>query len=239
MRLRFLVAPALLCLGLLSARPGHAAIILDPSFNCAVATGTVEQIICHNSNLAEADRDLNQTYEATAAEPGIDPKRLRRAEDAWLLTRNKCTTDACVAAAYATRKTQLLAIDAHPSSAATLPPPAATRLLPLPLPPMPANARIMGVALDITGGRIALTKAPPGWQLIIDNDPSGHTMVNAHAIVGAASINPATLAGLFLVAAAPAADSSGPALTGSITTMAAGVLTTRPLTGIALQSASP
>ncbi len=97
----------------------------------------------------------------------------------------------------------------------------------------------MGVALDITGGRIALTKAPPGWQLIIDNDPSGHTMVNAHAIVGAASINPAALAGLFLVAATPAASGGGPVLSGSITTMAGGVLTTRPLDGVTLQSTSP
>ncbi len=116
-----LTAPVLLVLAAAAPR-AHASILLNPSFDCKIANGTVEQIICHDSNLAEADRDLNQTYEATAAEPGIDPKRLRREEDAWLLSRNKCTTDACVAAAYATRKTQLLAIDAHPAGEVVAPP---------------------------------------------------------------------------------------------------------------------
>jgi uncharacterized protein len=79
-----------------------------PSFNCAVATGTAEQMICRNPQLAAADRALANIYNNTEYQAGIDPKALRREEDAWLLTRNKCTTDACIAAAYATRKAQLL-----------------------------------------------------------------------------------------------------------------------------------
>ncbi len=231
---RYLTAASLTLMLAALAPPAGAAILLDPSFDCRIATGTVEQIICHDSNLAEADRDLNQTYEATAAETGIDPKRLRHEEDIWLLARNKCTTNACVAAAYASRKTQLLAIEARTAAgaAATVP---AQRLA---LPAIAPGARIMGVSLAISGGRLAaLATAPPGWQFIIDNDPAGQTTISAHAIVGAASINANTLGGLFLIAATPsgAGAATPPSVSGSVTTMAGGVLKTSPLTGLALQ----
>ncbi len=109
-----------------------------PSFNCAIAKSAVEQRICHNPALAAADQKLNQDYQNTAAQAGIDPKALRRDEDAWLTnTRNKCTTDACIASAYAERDAQLLdesMAAASPAAYAetrpfTAPPPAALTAL--------------------------------------------------------------------------------------------------------------
>ena len=77
-------------------------------------------------------------------------------------------------------------------------------LLRIVAPDLPPGTRLMGFDLTIQSGRIAvLRQAPPGWRLTIDNDPSWHARITANAVVGAAALEDADLARLFLLAAAP------------------------------------
>ena len=103
------------------------------------------------------------------------------------------------------------------------------------LPPLPQHARIMGLSLQIDGGKVnAIAHAPDGWQISIDNDPSWHGTFQATAVVGAAAISKAELGRMLTLQAAPpgiAKDlASSLSVTGTITTLDGGEPVTSPVT---------
>jgi uncharacterized protein len=126
-----------------------------PSFNCAKAALAVEQMICADPALAAADRDLADTYNNISHQGGINAKKLRLEEDAWLAnTRNKCTDKACIEAAYASRKAQLLDESQQAASPAAY---VETR-------PFPAPAAALAIATAEIGkacGAIGFGGQPP------------------------------------------------------------------------------
>ena len=78
-------------------------------------------------------------------------------------------------------------------------------------PDLPAGSRLMGFSFDIASGRVAsLGRAPAGWTITIDNDPSWHARIDAHAVVGAAALETTELAGLFKMTEPPMQDRIGP-----------------------------
>ena len=103
-----------------------------------------------------------------------------------------------------------------------------------------AGERLMGVRLKIDNGRVAaLPDWPAGWRVAIDNDPSWHATLDAHATVGAAALPPAALAGLVSLAEPPEAAKSdlrsGPIhVSGEIVFMRDGEMRTVKLRSIAV-----
>ena len=100
-------------------------------------------------------------------------------------------------------------------------------LLQMVAPDLPAGSRLMGFSFDIVSGRIAsLREAPAGWTVSIDNDPSWHARVTAHAVVGAAALDTVELARLFLLQETPSRDRIKPydpiSMSGSIDVMRGG-----------------
>jgi len=70
-----------------------------------------------------------------------------------------------------------------------------------------AGERIVGFSLQITSARVAqIPKAPIGWNLSIDNDPSWNTSVSASIIVGAAAVAPTFFRDFLVVEKAKDAD---------------------------------
>lgn len=77
------------------------------SFDCSAARTKVEQTICSDSGLASLDAALGEAYRAALARVG-DPKILKAAQRAWLITvRNACEDAACLARVYSERAEQL------------------------------------------------------------------------------------------------------------------------------------
>ena len=78
-----------------------------PSFDCAKASTAAEHMICNNSDLAEADKELMQRYKIALSQ-STDKVELKRAQNAWRTqVRDVCTDVGCVANAYAVRMSQL------------------------------------------------------------------------------------------------------------------------------------
>ncbi len=108
------IIPVLTCVAL--AGPGLAA----PSFDCAKASGTVEELICADADLAALDRVLAVRYSAALdATRGLDAgaeaaqNGLRTEQRGWIKGRNECwkadDPRACVEAAYLMREGDLVA----------------------------------------------------------------------------------------------------------------------------------
>lgn len=96
MRLHALQTAVLFC--------ASGAAAAAPSFSCDKASQPVEHMICADTQLAELDQQLADTYAALQAQPSTDAKRLRKEEDSWLSSvRNRCADRACVDAAYRQR----------------------------------------------------------------------------------------------------------------------------------------
>ena len=77
----------------------------SPGFDCQRASRPVEQWICADPGLAEADERLNGLYRIALAKPDGDSAvaQLRAQQLRWLRERNRCNSPQCVAAAYAQR----------------------------------------------------------------------------------------------------------------------------------------
>jgi uncharacterized protein YecT (DUF1311 family) len=85
----------------------EAAGASGPSFDCTRASTIVERLICADSDLARADRSLNEVYRAVASGQS-DTSELRREMNTWRRTeRDTCASAACVLSAY-TSKTEAL-----------------------------------------------------------------------------------------------------------------------------------
>lgn len=57
-----------------------------PSFDCDYARSRSEQLVCSDSQLAQADRRLNRAYNR-AIRAGVPPRELRAEQDDWLAIR--------------------------------------------------------------------------------------------------------------------------------------------------------
>lgn len=79
-----------------------------PSYDCRGATGRVTTMICSDERLAAADRRMSAAYfrELAAANPGTKAALVDSARG-FLVFRNRCGDDACVAQAYADRMDEI------------------------------------------------------------------------------------------------------------------------------------
>lgn len=98
-----------------AARPARAEpptpaprVTARPSFNCRYARTRTEKMICGSPRLAARDREMASLWYALMA--GADPatrSHLRRSRDAFLERRERCSSEGCVDAAYASRMAEL------------------------------------------------------------------------------------------------------------------------------------
>jgi uncharacterized protein YecT (DUF1311 family) len=111
-----------------SAGCALAAAAPGPSFDCARASGEVEQLLCSDPSLARLDRQLAAVYRAATAKARGRPAALLRAEQrGWVKGRNDCwkasgqptwitaswsvsTVPACVEAQTRLRSSELQAV---------------------------------------------------------------------------------------------------------------------------------
>ena len=90
------------------AQAERPLVVARPSFNCRVARGRVEQMICADPQLAAQDRRMSSAfYAALARGDGEARAALRRSRDRWLAFRNRCGSPACVSQAYADRTAEI------------------------------------------------------------------------------------------------------------------------------------
>lgn len=101
-----LIASFFLCM------PAAAAAAGSPSFDCDVAASEVEQMICHDDELAAMDLELAHAFAAALARaPAQDVNELHTAHEQWLTQRNDCALQgdirACTRSAYEARLGEL------------------------------------------------------------------------------------------------------------------------------------
>jgi uncharacterized protein len=62
-----------------------------PSFDCAKASGKVEELICSDAELAKLDRSLSSLYSTLLKHtPAREQKQLRAEQRGWVKGRNDC-----------------------------------------------------------------------------------------------------------------------------------------------------
>jgi hypothetical protein len=90
------------------AAPPPSRVRARPSFNCRYARTSTEKMVCRSPRLAARDREMASLWYALMADadPGTR-NHLRRSRDAFLGRRERCGSEACVAAAYASRMAEL------------------------------------------------------------------------------------------------------------------------------------
>ena len=108
---RMLLASAGLSLLAVAA---HASAQEGPSFKCSGQTqGSIEDLICHNPDLATQDRNLAATYDAALKKAGSRAKSLKAEQRGWIKGRDECwksdDKQACVHDAYRQRLVELQA----------------------------------------------------------------------------------------------------------------------------------
>jgi uncharacterized protein len=83
-------------------------------FDCKLAQGKIETMICADSDLSKLDEQLNAAYTQIRQMSG-DEQTERAMQRAWLRARNACADLACLQHAYASRIAELRARLASPS----------------------------------------------------------------------------------------------------------------------------
>ncbi len=82
----------------------------QPSFDCAMATTTIENMICSDPTIAEADRVLNKVWATLGSEDQISDE-LRTEQRQWINRRDACLIDSdprgCVRKVMLDRITEL------------------------------------------------------------------------------------------------------------------------------------
>jgi uncharacterized protein len=108
--IRFTMITALAAIGLMTplAAAGQTAKPVTPSFDCAKATGQVEQLVCKDAGLASLDRKLADAYaKAMKGWPADVAKEQRVIQRGWVKGRDDCwkadDLRACVENEYNTR----------------------------------------------------------------------------------------------------------------------------------------
>jgi uncharacterized protein len=93
------------------AQPRPAAGPARPSFNCRYGRSSSERMVCSSPDLAAKDRQMSSIYYAAmATADGATRSHLRRSRDAFLSRRERCGSEACVAAAYNSRIAEIRSI---------------------------------------------------------------------------------------------------------------------------------
>ena len=88
--------------------PPPSRVTARPSFNCRYARTSTEKMVCGSPRLAARDREMASLWYALMAR--ADPatrSHLRRSRDAFLERRERCGSESCVGAAYASRMAEL------------------------------------------------------------------------------------------------------------------------------------
>ncbi len=94
--------------------PQHMKAAASPSFNCKHAKTPSERMVCGSGSLAAADRRMSAVYYSEMATADAEAKRaLRRTRDKFLATRERCSTDSCVARVYEQRVAEIRSIGAR------------------------------------------------------------------------------------------------------------------------------
>ena len=63
----------------------------EPSFDCSKASGSIEELICQNDELAAFDRKLAKYFKlATESYPAEELKTLKAMQRGWIKGRNEC-----------------------------------------------------------------------------------------------------------------------------------------------------
>ena len=82
-----------------------------PSFNCRYAKTRGEKAICGSGSLASLDRQMaSQYYRAVASTDARRRQRLAASRNAFLRRRDRCSTEACIAASYDQRMREIAEI---------------------------------------------------------------------------------------------------------------------------------
>ena len=84
----------------------------QPSFDCSKASGSIEELICQNDELAALDRKLTKYFKlATESYPAEELKTLKAMQRGWIKGRNDCWKSddkpGCVRHEYQLRITDL------------------------------------------------------------------------------------------------------------------------------------
>ncbi|HEX8573379.1 MAG TPA: hypothetical protein VF759_11575 [Allosphingosinicella sp.] len=88
--------------------PPPTRVTARPSFNCRHARTSTEKMVCASPRLAARDREMASLWYALMAD--ADPatrSHLRRSRDAFLQRRERCGSEGCVGATYASRMAEL------------------------------------------------------------------------------------------------------------------------------------
>ncbi len=94
--------------------PDRTRTAASPSFNCNSARSRSERLVCGSGNLAALDRQMSSQFYSALAEAEPDARRrLRTTRDRFLRDRDRCSSDACVAAAYEARMREIRALNSH------------------------------------------------------------------------------------------------------------------------------
>jgi alkylhydroperoxidase/carboxymuconolactone decarboxylase family protein YurZ len=92
-------------------RPPVAVAAGEPSFPCRYARSPSEKMVCSSPGLANKDRQMASIYYAAmAGAPPATRAHLRRSRDTFLVRRDRCGTEACVAAVYNARISEIRSI---------------------------------------------------------------------------------------------------------------------------------
>ena len=79
-----------------------------PSFNCRAGRSRSEQMVCNSNRLAAKDRAMSSVFYSALADANPRAKReLRQSRDRFLAYRERCPDEACVAAAYDDRISEI------------------------------------------------------------------------------------------------------------------------------------
>lgn len=90
------------------ARPAPAAATVRPSFDCRSARTSSERAVCSSSSLAALDRDMAAQYRSALANGSSDDRRLlAQTRDRFLMYRDRCGSDQCIAATYRGRMREI------------------------------------------------------------------------------------------------------------------------------------
>ncbi len=92
-------------------QPRPRAASVEPSYNCAQARTRTEHAVCANPELARLDRSMADRYLRAlyAADPAT-ALDLRRTRSIFLVNRESCATDRCIAQVYRVRMREIEAM---------------------------------------------------------------------------------------------------------------------------------
>jgi uncharacterized protein len=108
--LKIFFGVALLAAGSL-AQPAMATGISPPLLQCNKSVKKVEKIICKDSELMNLEEIMKKNYIAMmSSDIGADAKNeMLKKQKNWILSRNKCATENCVATFYKERIKEICA----------------------------------------------------------------------------------------------------------------------------------